>query len=114
MKNEAVHGALVLDSTPGGHHHPPPDGVDGVGHQASRDGDSPAEQEGNGNASVSSQHEGLQGVVETKVHPAVDEDTDGRDGESSVESLDTVRLEGLHVDINETVELSLSALALGV
>ena len=42
------------------------------------------------------------------------EDTDSRDGKSSVESLDTVRLEGLRVDINETVELSLSSLALGV
>ena len=44
----------------------------------------------------------------------VDEDTDSGDGESSVQSLDTVRLEGLGVDIDETVELSLSALALGV
>ena len=130
--HEAVHGALVLDSTTGGHHHPPPDGVDGVGHEASGDGDGPAKQEGNGDASISSQDEGLQGVVETKVHPAVaagnrletikgekereysHEDTDGRDGESSVESLDAVRLEGLHVDINETVELSLAALALSV
>ena len=44
----------------------------------------------------------------------IDEDTDSRDGEASIESLDAVRLEGLGVDINETVELSLSALALGV
>merc|ERR1711997_383311 len=39
---EAVQGPLVLDATPGGHHHPPPDSVDGIGHQASSDGDSPS------------------------------------------------------------------------
>ena len=44
----------------------------------------------------------------------VDEDTDSGDGESSVQSLDSVRLEGLHIDIDEAVELPLSALALGV
>merc|ERR1719244_2132475 len=44
----------------------------------------------------------------------VDEDTDGGDGEATVQSLDTIGLEGLHVDINETIELTLSTLALGI
>merc|ERR1719318_785060 len=44
----------------------------------------------------------------------VDEDTNGRDGEASVQSLDTVRLEGLHIDINETVELAFTSLTLGI
>ena len=68
---EAVDGALVLDSTPGGHHHPPPDGVDGVGHQTGGDGDSPTKQEGHSDPGISSEHHRLQGVVQTKVHPAV-------------------------------------------
>merc|ERR1719370_451032 len=42
---EAVHGALVLDATAGGHHHPPPHGVNGVGHESSSDSDSPSEEE---------------------------------------------------------------------
>merc|ERR1740116_20 len=42
---EAVHGALVLDATAGGHHHPPPHGVNGVGHEPSSDSDSPSEEE---------------------------------------------------------------------
>merc|ERR1739848_515836 len=111
---EAVEGSLVLDSAAGGHHHPPPDGVDRVGHQAGRDGDCPSQEEGESHSSISSEEHGLQGIVESKVHTTVDEDTDSRDGKSSVESLDAVRLEGLRVDINETVELSLSSLALGV
>ena len=127
---EAVDGALVLDSTPGGHHHPPPDGVDGVGHQASRYGDCPSQEEGESHSGISSEDQRLQGVVEPEVHASVaaknrletinkereysHEDTDSRDGEPSIESLDTIRLEGLRVDINETVELSLAALALGV
>merc|ERR1719427_1803506 len=111
---EAINGSLVLDSTTGGHHHPPPDGVDGVGHEASGDGDSPAKEEGQSHSSISSQNQRLQSVVQTKVHPTVDEDTDSGDGESSVESLDTVGLQGLGVDIDETVELPLTTLALGV
>merc|ERR1719154_774204 len=110
----AVQGALVLDCTTRGHHHSPSDGVNGVGHESSSDGDSPAEEEGERDTGVVSQKHGLQGVEETEVHATVDEDTDSRDGESSVQSLDTVSLQGLGVDINQTIELSLSTLALGV
>ncbi len=44
----------------------------------------------------------------------VDKDTDGRDDETSVQTLDTVGLDGLDVDVDETVELSLTTLALHV
>merc|ERR550517_449424 len=44
----------------------------------------------------------------------VDEDTDSRDGEASVDALDTIRLQGLDIDIDQTVELTLSTLALVV
>merc|ERR1719354_642281 len=112
--HSAINGALVLDAATGGHHHSPPDGVNGVGHESSGDGDSPSEEEGHGHIGVVSEKHRLQGVEETEVHATVDEDTNGGDGESSVQALDAVRLEGLGVDVNETVELSLTSLALGV
>merc|ERR1719193_440566 len=46
--------------------------------------------------------------------PGVDKDTDGRDDETSVKTLDTVRLECLGVHINQTIELSLTTLAFGI
>ena len=88
--------------------------TNGVGHESSSDSDSPSEEEGHGHIGVVSEKQGLQGVKETEVHATVDEDTDGGDGESSVQALDSVRLEGLGVDIDQAVELSLTSLALGV
>merc|ERR1719427_162733 len=78
------------------------------------DGNSPTQEEGEGDVGVISEKNRLQGVEQTKVHATVDEDTNSGDSEASVESLDTVRLQGLGVDVNETVELSLASLALGV
>jgi len=111
---EAVNGALVLDTTSGGHHHAPPDSVNGVGHESRSDSHSPAEKEGQAKAAVISDKDWLQGVKQTKVHATVDEDTNGRDGEASVQALDTVRLEGLGIDINKSIELALTSLALGI
>ena len=48
-------------------------------------------------------------VVDTEVETAVDNDTDDRRHETSVETSNTIRLEGLAVDIDETVELALSS-----
>merc|ERR1719153_1716951 len=59
---------------------------------------------------VLTNNDGAQGVKQTEVHATVDEDTNSRDGEASVQTLDTVRLESLHVDINETIELTSSSL----
>merc|ERR1719504_506013 len=101
--------------TSGGHHHPPPDGVDGVGHQASTNGHSPSEKEGSSHGSVlSSNQHWLQGVKHTEVHATVDEDTHSGDGEASVQALDTIGLQSLDVDIDQSVELTLSTLALGI
>ena len=88
--------------------------TNGVGHKSSSDGDSPSEEEGHGDTGVVSEEDGLQSVEEPKVHATVDEDTDGGDGESSVQTLNTVRLESLGVDIDQAVELPLTSLALGV
>merc|ERR1712083_749416 len=111
----AVDGALVLGAATRGHHHPPPDCVNGVGHQASGNGHSPAKDEGGSHRGVlSSDQERLQGIKESEVHSTVDEDTDGRDGESSVQTLDAIRLQSLDVDIDQSVKLALATLTLGV
>merc|ERR1712024_232479 len=87
----AVDGTLVLDSTTRGHHHPPPDCVNGVGHQASSNSHCPAQNEGSSHGRVlSSDQNWLQGVKESEVHATVDEDTDSGDGEASVQALDTI------------------------
>ena len=89
--------------------------TDGVGHEAGGDGDSPAEQEGEAEVAASVSHnDGAEGVEHAEVHSAVDEDADSGDGEASVQALDTVRLQSLHVDIDQAVKLPLPALALGV
>jgi len=87
----AVDGTLVLDSTTGGHHHPPPDCVNGVGHQTGSNSHCPTKEEGSSHRRVlSSDEDRLQGVEESEVHATVDEDTNGRDGEASVQALDAI------------------------
>merc|ERR1719209_490066 len=111
---EAVHGALVLGTTAGGHHHPPSHGINGVGHESSSDGDSPSQEEGEEDSSVLAEQQRLQGVVEAEVHATVDEDANCGDGEASVQALDAVGLQSLHVQVDQAVELALATLALGV
>ena len=111
---EAVDGSLVLDGGSGGHHHTTTNGVDGVGHQARSNGDTVTQAEGQKKSSVGSEEDGLEGIVKTEIHSTVDENADARNDESSVESLDTVGLEGLTVDVDETVVLTFASLALGV
>jgi len=110
----AVDGALVFDGRAGGHHHTPTNGVDGVGHQTGSDGDTVTQAEGQEQPGIGSQKDGLQGIVEAEIHATIDEDADARDDETSVETLNTVGLEGLGVDVDETLVLALSTLALGV
>merc|ERR1719278_2399653 len=89
--------------------------VNGIGHQASGNGHSPAKDEGGSHRGVlSSDQERLQGIKESEVHSTVDEDTDGGDGESSVQTLDAIRLQSLDIDIDQSVELALTTLALGI
>jgi len=110
----AVDGALVLDGGSGGHHHTTTNGVNGVGHQTGSDGHTVAQAEGKEQPSIGTEEDGLQRVVETEVHSTVNENADARDDESTVQTLDTVGLDGLGVDIDETLVLALTALALGV
>ena len=110
----AIDGAVVFDGGTGGHHHTSTNGVNGVGHKAGSNGDTPTQQEGKQDGSVFSQKDGLQGIVETEVHATVDEDTDARDDEATVQALDTVGLDGLGVDVDQAVELTLATLAFGI
>jgi len=112
--NGAVYGALVLDGGAGGHHHTTTNGVDGVGHQSGRNGDAVTQAEGQEQTGVGPQQDRLQRIVETEVHATIDENADARDDESTVETLDAVGLEGLGVDVDETLVLTLAAFALGV
>merc|ERR1719189_2063937 len=106
-------GSLVLGgSSPRGHHHSPPDGVDGVGCQTGGDGNDPSQQEGDEDIGVIADEDWLQTVVEAEVETTVDEDTHGRDDKASVQALDAVSLEGLDVDIDQPVELTLSLLGI--
>ena len=58
----------------------------------------------------------FQGVIESEVASSVDDDSYAGDDKASVETDDSIRLEGLLVNIHETVELALSSLlsALGI
>ena len=48
-------------------------------------------------------------IVDTEVEATVDNDTNDRGNKASIETGDTIRLEGLSVDINKTVELTISS-----
>merc|ERR1712183_463016 len=105
-----VNGAFVLNSTTRGHHHASSDGVNRIGHKSSSNGNAPVKKESQTNISTVTKEDGLESVK----HATVDEDTNSRDGETSVQSLDTIRFEGLHIDINETIQLALTTLTLGI
>lgn len=110
---EGVDRGVVLDGSTRGHHHTTTDSVDGVGSQTSTSGNSPAKQEGSQEVLLEALGEdGLEGVVHTEVQTTVDDDTNAGDGETTVQTGNTIGGEGLAVDVNETVELALST-ALG-
>jgi len=110
----AIDGTVVLDSGATGHHHASSDGIDWVGHDTGDNGYTPTEEETEKSRAVIADEHWLERVVKTKVHTSVDEDTDAGDDETSVETTDTVGGEGLSVDIDETVVLSLTTLGLVV
>merc|ERR1719282_1479185 len=107
----SVHGRLVLDGLARGHHHTTTDGVERVRGNPGSGGDSPAEEERSKEVALerADEDDRLDGVVESEVETTVDDDTgDGRH-ETTVETGNTVRGEGLPVDIDETVELTVTA-----
>jgi len=98
VQRRRVHEGLVATR---GHHHSTTDGVNWVRQDARDDGDGVSDGEGDQERWVLA-GERHDGVVETEVETSVDEDADERDGKTTVETLDTVRGEGLLVDVNET------------
>ena len=100
------------------HHHTTTDRIERVGGDTSTSGDSPAEQERGQEVTLerADEDDGLDGVVHAEVETAVDDDTSDGGHETTVETGDTVGGEGLLVDVDETVELTLAALlcALGI
>jgi len=107
--------ALVLDGLTRGHHHTTTDGVKRVGSDTGTGGDTPTEEEGGKEVvgQSTSEEDGLERVVHAEVETTVDDDTGDGGHETTVQTGDTVRGEGLAVDVNETVELALTTL-LGV
>merc|ERR1719430_26837 len=113
--NTAVKRVLVLHSLARSHHHSSSDRVDGVRGKSSGNSDDPSQQEGDEDTSIVAKEDGLQRVIQTEVETTVDKDPHSRYGESSVQALDTVGLQGLDIDVDQTVELALAtSLALGV
>jgi hypothetical protein len=107
---------LVLNSLTRGHHHTTTNSVEGVRGQTGSDGDQPTESERGQEAvlQVTGEKDGLEGIVETEVAATVDDDTSARDPEPTVESDETIRSEGLGVDIYETLVLALTSLLGGL
>lgn len=110
-----IHGRLVLDSLTRGHHHTTTDGVERVRGDTGTSGDGPSEKEGGDEVTLerTDKDDRLDGVVHTEVETTVDDDTSDGRTETTVETGNTVRGEGLLVDVDQTVELTLTT-SLGV
>lgn len=92
------------------HHHTTTDGVQRVRGNTGTGGDSPAEQERSEEVTLerTNQDDGLDGVVHAEVQTTVDDDTEDGGTETTVETGNTVGGDGLAVDIDETVELTVT------
>jgi len=110
----AIDGTLVFNTTTTGHHHSSSDGIDWVGSQTRNNGDRPTEEEGDKSGSRVANNDWFQRIVKSKVQTSVDEDTDARDDETSVETSNTIRSQSLLVNIDQTVVLSFTVLSFGI
>ena len=123
-----VHHRLVVDSATRGHHHTTTDSVKRVGGETGTGGDTPAESERGKEVALEGADEddrldrvvcrisGTSGekrcskLTHSKVETTVNNDTNDRGNEATVETGDTVRRKSLPVHIHETVELTLATL----
>ena len=94
----------------GGHHHAATDGVEGVRGDTGTSGDGPSEEERGKEVTLkrAGKDDGLDGVVHAEVKTTVDNDTGDGGHEATVETGNTVRGEGLLVDVHQAVELTLT------
>ena len=111
-----IHGSLVLDGLTGGHHHATTDGVEWVRGDTGTGGDGPSKSEGGKEVTLkgTGEENWLDGIVHSEVETTVDDDTNNGWAESTVETGNTIRGEGLLVDIGKTVELALTTLLGGL
>jgi hypothetical protein len=111
----SIDGRLVLDGLTRGHHHTTTDGVQWVGSNTGTGGDTPSEEEGGQEVTLkrTDKDDGLDRVVHTEVETTVNDDTSDGRTEATIETGDTIGGEGLLVDIDQTVELTLTT-GLGV
>ena len=111
-----IEGVLVLDGLTGGHHHTTTDGIKRVSGDTGTGGDGPTETEGGKEAAleITGDDNRLERVVHTEVETTVDDDTSDGGHETTVETGNTVRGDGLAVDVDETVELTLTTLLGGL
>merc|ERR1719308_282769 len=116
--DSAVNGSLVLDSTTGGHHHTSSDGINGVGHKSSSDGNSPSKKEGKGSSSSSGENVGselpgsagilgsgegsLDSILEGKVKSLSWEVSEHISQVSSPEGVNSLSLEDSGGTVNDT------------
>lgn len=108
---EGIEGRLVLDGLTRGHHHAPADSVERVGGDTGTGGDGPTKSEGGKEVTLkgTSEDNRLDGVVHAEVQTTVDNNTSDGGTETTVQTSDTISGEGLAVDVNQTVELGLTA-----
>jgi hypothetical protein len=111
----SIEGRLVLDGLTGRHHHTTTDGIQWVGSNAGTGGDTPSEEEGGKEVTLerTDKNDGLDRVIHTEVETTVDDDTSYGRTETTVETGDTVGGEGLLVNVDQTVELTLTT-SLGI
>jgi hypothetical protein len=111
----SIHGRLVLDGLTRSHHHTTTDSIQWVRSNTSTSGDTPSEKEGSKEVTLkrTDKDDWLDGVVHTEVQTTIDDYTKNGRTETTVETGNTIRGEGLLVDIDETVELTLTT-GLGV
>src|SRR5690606_213516 len=87
------------------------DGIEWVRGDTSTSGDAPSEKEGGEEVTLkgSDEENWLDGIVHTEVQTTVDDDTEDGWTETTVETGNTIGSEGLLVDVDETVELTLTS-----
>jgi hypothetical protein len=111
----SIQRALVLDGLTRSHHHTTTDGVQWVRSNTSTSSNSPSEQERSEEVTLerTDKDDWLDGVVHTEVKTTVNDDTSDGRTETTVKTRDTIRGEGLLVNVYQTVELT-STTGLGV
>ena len=90
------------------HHHTTTDSIERIRSNTSTSGDTPTQQERCEEVAfeVTDQENRLEGVVHSEVETTVDDYTEHGWTETTVQSRNTIRGQGLAVDVDQTVELT--------